>query len=131
MKTNNREILIYYHPESSSDKKTIAHAKSLTPHVRSYAYGSTPSTLTSWQMIISALDVHPKQLLNKAHPFYQKNLRGAEFDNSSWLKVIANNPQLIKAAIAIRGKKAVLCTNPTDVLQLNGDQRSGGERKSR
>ena len=64
MKTHQREILIYYNPESNSDRKTVAHAQSVVPHVRTYAFGKTPSTTTSWQTILNALEMHPKEILN-------------------------------------------------------------------
>jgi len=118
MKTHQREILIYYNPESNSDRKTVAFAQSLAPHVRSYAFGKTPSTGTSWQMILKSLDLHPKELMNKAHPFYQKHIRGREFDAESWVNVLRYNSNLIKAPIAIRGNRAILCTNPTDIYRL-------------
>ncbi|NNE30036.1 MAG: glutaredoxin [Saprospiraceae bacterium] len=118
MKTNPREIIIYYNPESSRDRKTVAHAQGLVPHVRTYAFGKTPSTKTSWQTIIRSLDMHPKELLNKADPYYQSHIRGKEFDDESWLKVIERNPSLIKAPIAIRGKKAILCNSAPDVYKL-------------
>jgi len=121
MKTHSREILIYYNPTSSSDRKTVAHAKSLVPHLKTYAFGKTPSTKTSWKTILSSLDVHPKELLNKAHPYYQENIRGREFSSSSWLNILERNPDLIKAPIAIRGRKALLCNTPTDIYKLSND----------
>ena len=118
MKTHQREILIYYNPESSSDRKTVAYAQSIAPHVRAYAFGKTPSTTTSWQMIIKSLNLHPKELLNKANPYYQKHIRGREFDEESWVNILRHNAHLIKAPIAIRGTRVVLCTNPTDIYRL-------------
>ncbi len=118
MKTHHREILIYYNPESSNDRKTVAHAQGLSPHVRTYAFGKAPSTGTSWQQIIKALELHPKELMNKAHPYYQENIRGKTFNEQDWLNVIIHNPSLLKAPIAIRGNKAVLCSNATDIYKL-------------
>jgi arsenate reductase len=118
MRTHHREILIYYNPESSNDRKTVAHAQSLAPHIRTYAFLQAPSTGTSWQQIISALDLHPKDLLNKAHPYYQQHIRGKTFDVEDWLNVIMHNPSLLKAPIAIRGNKAVLCNCATDIYKL-------------
>ena len=118
MNTHNREILIYYNASSSPHKKTVAYAKSVVPHVKPYDFAKAPSTDTSWRMIIKALDVHPKDLLNKAHPDYQNHIRGREFDSEGWLKILKYNPELIKAPIAIRGKKAIICTTPTDILKL-------------
>jgi arsenate reductase len=122
MKTHQREILIYYNPDSSNDRKTVAHAQSLVQHVRTYTFDKAPSTGTSWQQIIKALDMHPKALLNKAHPYYQANIRGRDFDDQGWLDVIKNNPALIKAPIAIRGDKAILCTSATDIYRLTMEE---------
>ncbi len=118
MRTHHREILIYFNPESSNDRKTVAHAQSLVPHVRTYSYEKAPSTGTSWQQIIKSLDLHPKDLMNKAHPYYQANIRGREFNEEDWVNVIKFNPAILKAPIAMRGKKAILCTSATDIYKL-------------
>lgn len=118
MKTHQREILIYYNPESSADRKTVAHAKGVASHVRTYAFGQNPSTGTSWQMILSSLDIHPKEILNKANPYYQQHVRGRDFNEEDWINFIKNNTNLIKAPIAVRGHRAILCSNPTDIYRL-------------
>lgn len=122
MKTHSREILIYYNPDSSNDRKTVAHAQSLTPHIRTFSFLQAPSSGTSWQQILSALDLHPKELMNKAHPYYQQNIRGKSFGEQDWLNVIMHNPSLLKAPIAIRGSKAVLCSNATDIYKLTSGE---------
>ncbi len=118
MKTHDREILIYYNSASSADKKTIAHAQGLAKHVTKYDYKDVSATSTSWKRILSSLNRHPKELMNKAHPYYQKHIRGREFDHEGWLNVIARNPELMRSPIAIKGRKVVLCENPTDVYKL-------------
>ncbi|MBK7427482.1 MAG: glutaredoxin [Saprospiraceae bacterium] len=112
------EILFYYNPESRSDKLTLAYTQSVVLHVMPYPFGRTPSNPTSWQIILKALGMHPKDLLNKAHPYYQTNIRDREFDDEGWLNIIRYNPQLIKAPIAMRGNRAVLCNKQTDIYKL-------------
>ena len=118
MQTHLREILIFYNAESQRDRRTVVHAKSLVTHVKSFTFDNGLKTRRSWREVLTALDIHPKELLNKAHPYYQEHIRGREFGLSSWLKVIAHNPDIIKAPIAIRGKRAILCLTPTDIYQL-------------
>jgi arsenate reductase (glutaredoxin) len=118
MKTHLREILIYYNPDSNSHRMTVAHAQSMVSHVRTFPFGQTPSTAASWQSILNAIGRPPKELLNKAHPYYQENIRGREFSNSNWIKILRYNPELLKAPIAIRGTRAILCENPTDIYKL-------------
>jgi len=118
MKTNPREILVYYNPLSSSDRKTVAYAKTVSHHVRAYSHDQANCTPTQWQSILMKLDLEPKRLLNKAHPQYQSDLRGKEFDKEGWLSVLQNNPSLLRSPIAIKGNKAVICDSPTDILRL-------------
>lgn len=119
MRTHSREILIYYNPESRSHRMTVAHATSLVPHLKSYSFSQAPSTGTSWQQILVALDTDPKNLLNKAHPYYREHIRGREFDEECWVKIIQKNPDMLKAPIAIRGSRAILCLTPTDIYKLS------------
>lgn len=118
MKTHEREIMIYYNPDSGADKRTVAHALSISQHIKAFAFGKTPSTNTSWQMILEALEKHPKELLNKSHPYYRDHIKGREFDDKGWLDILRNNPQVLKAPIAVRGDTAILCQRPTDIYQL-------------
>jgi arsenate reductase len=118
MRSHPREILIYYNPNSSSDRKVLAYAQSTGLKIRSYCHTKSPSTSTSWQTILKTLDVHPKELMNKADPYYQANLRGKEFDDEGWLSVLMRNPQLIKSPIAVKGKKIVVCNTPADIYKL-------------
>lgn len=119
MNVNKREIEIYYNPSSGSDRRTIAYAQSLTPHIKTYSYDKLRFTSTKWYDIISKLDIEPKSLFNKALPEYQENLKGKELDIEGWINVIQRNKHLLKAPIALRGQTVVLCESPTDVLRLS------------
>ncbi len=118
MKTNPREILIFYNPASSLDKKTLAYARTVSPHVRFISHDNNPSTSTAWKYMLKSMNLHPKNLLNKAEPEYQSKLRGKEYDHEGWLNILINNPHLIKAPIAIKGNTVMLIENPTDILRL-------------
>lgn len=118
MKTNPREILLFYNQENSSDRKTLAFAKSISPHIRSYDFMKSSNTSTGWQTILNKLDIHPKTLLNKAHPDYQNNLKGKEFDDEGWINIIIRNLHLIKAPIAVKGNQVLFVGTPTDIYKL-------------
>ena len=118
MHTHPREIQIYYNPDSPSDRRCVAHAQGLATQVKTYAYSSTPSTSTSWRQILKNLDVHPKDLLDKSHPYYREHIKGRDFTMSGWLDIICRNPFLLRAPIAMRGSRAVFCKSPTDIYRL-------------
>ena len=119
MITNPREIVIFYNPDSSSDRKTVAHARGMSRYIKSYSYNQAQLTGTQWQLILDSIDMEDKKkLFNKAHPYYQSDLRGKNFDNESMISILKNNPQLMKSPIAVRNRRAIVCETPTDIYKL-------------
>ena len=118
MHTHAREIQIYYNPDSSSDRRCVAHARSMGTKVKAYDYAKTPSNGTSWRQIVKNLDCHPKDLMDKSHPYYQQHIRGRDFHMTGWLEILRRNPFLLRAPIAMRGGRAVFCQSPTDIYKL-------------
>jgi arsenate reductase len=118
MKVHNREILFYYDPKMSVAKKALAYAKSISDNVNMVEYHKEHFTPTVWRQILQMLDLDPKQLVNKAKPYYQEKLRGRHFEMDDWINILTHQPDLIRAPIAIKGDSAVLVENPTDVYRL-------------
>lgn len=118
MKTNHREIFLYYNPDSSIGKKTMAVALSMTPHVNDQDYRKIKYSTTLWRDLLDKLQLRPKDLMNRAHPYYQEHIRGRDFDDDGWLNILIRSPEIIKAPIAMRGDRAILVNTPTDLLKL-------------
>jgi arsenate reductase len=75
--------------------------------------------MTGWRSILDKLKLRPKDLLNRAHPDYQNKIAGKTWDDEGWLNILIRNPHLLKAPIAIKREKAVLCISPNDILRLD------------
>ncbi len=118
MRTHENEIMIYYNRHSSRAKKVLALARTISPNVKEVEYHHTPLTSTLWQRLLHRLELRPKDLMNRADPYYQENIRGRDFTRQGWLNILMKNPDLIKAPIVVQGNKAILCNNPNDILQL-------------
>ena len=119
MKTNPREIVLLYNPDSSSDRKTVAHAKSVSRHIKTFAFEKAQLTSTQWQTIFNSLDLNDeKEVFNKAHPYYQSQMRGKSFDMEGMINIIQKNPDIMRSPIALRQNKAIVCSTPTDIYKL-------------
>lgn len=118
MKKTENEILVYYDRNNSQSKKVLAYVRNMRVPVQEVEYHHTPFTPTMWRQLLERLDMKPKHLLNKAHPYYQLNVRGRDFSEEDWLNVLIRNPDLIKAPIVVKGGRAILANNPQDVLSL-------------
>lgn len=118
MSHSKHELVLYYNAESSIGKQTLAYAQTHLKHIIAYEFSKMSFTGTRWRQLLYLLNLQPKQLLNKADPWYQEKIRGQEYGDDEWTSVLIKNPNLIKAPIAIKGEKAILCKTPTDILRL-------------
>lgn len=123
MKTSNREILIFYNAESGKDRKTIAHVRSIVPYAIIHSFETVLSQGTGKEPLIRVLHLHADELLNKVF------LPGHELDpalnsgEEDLIRALASNPGLLKAPIAIRGDRAVICASPTDIYKLSKEEK--------
>lgn len=108
-------LTIYYDPTSSLGKKTRATAEGLTSYLHVIDINHADMTPTRWRQVLNALDMRPKDLLNKAHPQYQELIQGTSFDNQGWLNILVRYPHLLRGPIVLKGNKAILCEQPNDV----------------
>lgn len=118
MRTEDNEILVYYNAKSSMDKKVLALARTITSNVKEVEYHKSPFTPMIWRRVLDMLSLRPKDMLNRADPYYQNNIKGRDFDEEGWLNILVRNPDLLRAPIVIKGKQAILCGTPTDIYQL-------------
>ena len=118
MKIHPSELYLYHSPEQPVDKQTIAYAKTLTRFVNEIDLMKEKITATQWDQILILLQLRAKDLLNRAHPDYQKLIAGKDWDEEGWLNILVKFPHLIQAPIAIYKSKAIVCRTPSDILKL-------------
>jgi len=119
MKMHPNELYFYFNPTHNVDKQMRAYAHAVANHVNEINIEKEPITSTGWRSILQKLNLRPKDLLNRAHPDYQNLIAGKSWDDEGWLNILIRNPHLIKAPIAIKKERAVLCISPNDILKLN------------
>lgn len=124
MKTNEREIVIYFNPDNNTHKKTIAHATSIAPYIVAYSFYDTPAGHNIWASIYDSLDVDAMTIFDDKNPKYEDLIRDKELGFDSWLKVVEHNPDLIRSPIAIRGKQAIVCDRQTEIYRLMDERPS-------
>ncbi len=119
MKTHPSELYLYHNSSQLIDKQTLAYAKSIARFVNEIDVVKEKITTTQWYSLLLKLNLRAKDLLNRAHPDYQRLIAGKNWDEESWLQILVSYPYLIKSPIALLRNKAILCNTPTDILKLN------------
>ena len=118
MKLHRDELILFLDCSSSSQKKTLPFARSITDHIQVYTYKDYKFNRAIWNDLLQKLRMRPKDLLNRSDPKYQSELAGKSFDEEGWINILLKNPCLIKAPIALMHDKAVLCIKPKDIYKL-------------
>lgn len=115
--TSEYEIVLFYNPNSPSGKKTLGYAKGEGLPVRDVDILKNQFTGTQLEELADRLHVPIDGLVNKDHPDFGK-YKGDDFSDDDWIKILRNNPRLIKEPIAIRGQNAMFVKTPSNLSRL-------------
>ncbi len=118
MKFHPNELTLLLDPSSSTGRKLRAFAHSICSNINEIDYTTTRLTTTVWKEVVTLLGNHPEELIDKDHPLIKDQVKENNYTMHGWLNVLLNSPQVLKGPIAIRKNKAILCTNPNDILKL-------------
>ncbi|WP_245726502.1 arsenate reductase family protein [Pricia antarctica] len=116
--TSNREVILFYNPNSNIAKKTLAYAKAEGFPIRDVDIFKTPFTGTQLEEIASSLQIPISELANQDHPDFKAHFGHPVLLDDDWIKILRKNPQLIKEPIAMRGSKTILVKTPSDIIKL-------------
>ena len=107
--TNNRKITIYYHSENSIGKQAYAYVKSSDKKLHAVDVSKTKVTGTQWAELASKLGKSISDLINKEHPGFTETYGEdpAIMEQHDWLKILQNEPQLLKYPIVIDGENYI------------------------
>lgn len=114
-----KQINIYYHPEQILAKKCIAIANANKAKVLAIDTSKTRVSQTDWSEMARLLNISVVELVDLNHEaIVSKFGKTPDVDEFSALKLIQNNPEVVKNPIAIRGEKIVMAKQARDVLKL-------------
>lgn len=116
--TSERQITLFCHSNSVRAKKTLAYAMAEGLPILQIDMLKTPLTGTQIAELADRLGLEIKDLVNQEHPAYTKHFEHHDFSEDDWIKMIKNNPEIMKQPIAIRGKLTILVETPTDIIKI-------------
>lgn len=119
MDISNKEVVVLLSGNEVLNKQVLAHSKSLKLPVNVQEQLNGPVTSTLYSLILEYGDMDPKHLLDRSDPKYQSDLRGKDLSNDEWVRVLQQRPDLLRAPIAIRGDRVLVCENPSSIQSLD------------
>ena len=116
--TSDRQITLFYSSKSVRAKQTLAYAKAEGLPIQEIDILRTRLTGTQIAELADRLHIEIKNLVNQEHPSYKSRFESHDFSDEDWIKMIRQNPDIMKQPIALRGDVTILVETPTDIIKI-------------
>jgi arsenate reductase len=116
--TSKHQITLFYNSESVRAKQTLAYAKAEGLAIQDIDILKTKLTGTQIVELADRLHMNVADLVNQEHPSYKLRFEHHELSTRDWIKMIQNNPEIMKQPIALRGEITILVETPTDIIKI-------------
>ena len=106
--TSDRQITLFYSSKSVRAKQTLAHAKAEGLPIEEIDILKTKLTGTQIVELADRLHIEVADFVNQEHPSYKTHFEHHDFSERDWIKMIQNNPEIMKQPITLRGDITIL-----------------------
>ena len=100
-------ITIYHNPRCKKSRAGLEFLKTKTDNFTMVEYLKTPLTEEQFTMLLMKLNKKPQEMIRTQEAVYKQNFKGKNFTDEEWVKIMVENPKLIKRPIVVKDNKAV------------------------
>jgi len=111
-------IKIYHNPRCKKSRAGLQHLQTKGVEFEVIEYLKTPFTRAELKDVLMKMNIKPFDLVRTQEEVYKKQLRGNDFTEDEWVKIMVENPKLIKRPIIEKGYKAVWADPPEEMDDL-------------
>jgi arsenate reductase (glutaredoxin) len=108
---------IYHNPRCKKSRAGLQFVKVHTKDFQIVEYLKTPLTEDDLKLIFMQLNKKPQEMIRTQEAIYKSNFKGKDFTDEEWIKIIVENPKLLKRPIVVKGNKAVW-GDPAEELEI-------------
>jgi len=100
-------ITIYHNPRCKKSRAGLELLKSKTDDFTIVEYLKSPLTEDELTRLLMKLNKKPQEMIRAQEAVYKQNFKGKNFTDEEWVKIMIENPKLIKRPIVVKENKAV------------------------
>ena len=114
----NSNLIIYHHPRCRKSREGLQYlVDHKIPH-QVVEYMKTPLSLSDLKNILLKLNKKPSEIVRNQETIFKKELKGRQFTDDEWIKIIIENPPLLVRPIVVAKHKAVIAIPPDKIAGL-------------
>jgi arsenate reductase (glutaredoxin) len=100
-------ITIYHNPRCKKSRAGLQYLQSKTDDIQIVEYLKNPLTEEELKKLLMLLNKKPQEMIRTQEAVYKQQFKGKNFTDDEWVKIMVENPKLIKRPIVVKGNKAV------------------------
>ena len=103
---------IYHNTRCKKSRAGLAYLQTKGVDFEVIEYLKNPLTEEQLKELLMLLDEKPVNIIRKQEAMYKAELKGKNFTDDEWVKIMVKNPKLIERPIVVNKHKAVLAQPP-------------------
>lgn len=111
-------IKIYHNPRCSKSRAGLAHLKEKGNDFEVIEYLKNPIQENELKDVLVKLNANPHDMIRTHEDIYRKQFKGKNFTDDEWIKIMIENPKLIKRPIVVAKYKAIWAIPPEEMDEL-------------
>ena len=114
-----KEITVIYNSEEHIGRQILAYAQTENIPIHDIDLSHVKLTPSHWAELASRMKIHVKELINTDDPDFLQKFNGIDnLTDDDWLKLLVQNPNILRAPIVMKGDKIVQMSNSQDMLSF-------------
>jgi arsenate reductase len=106
---------IYHNPQCKKSRAGLQYLKDKNIPFEIVEYLKNPLTEKLLEGLLAKLNKRPLEIIRTQEEYYRKNLKGKDFKDHEWIRILVQNPKLIQRPIVEKDYKAVIGDPPENI----------------
>jgi arsenate reductase (glutaredoxin) len=111
-------IQIYHNPRCKKSRAGLQHLQNKGLEFELIEYIKNGVTESELKTVLTKLNAEPMDMIRTQEAKYKSSFRGKNFTRDEWIRIMVENPALIKRPVVVRGYKAVWADPPEEMDKL-------------
>ncbi|MEE4260965.1 MAG: arsenate reductase (glutaredoxin) [Bacteroidales bacterium] len=98
---------IYHNPRCKKSRAGLQYMQEKTNDIEVIEYLKNPLSEKELETLLMKLHKKPHEMVRTQEAIYKSDYKGKKFNDHEWIRIMVENPKLIKRPIVVKGNKAV------------------------